>query len=1565
MYNSQRTNVDSSETILTTSNVNSTQFGKLFTQNVDGYIFAHPLYVSGLMINGAVHNVIFVATEHDSVYAFDADSNAGADALPLWHTSFLSTNVTSVPTGSVNSTDINPEVGITGTPVIDLSTKTMYVVAETLEGGTNYVKRLHALDITTGLEETGSPVVISASVPGTGNGSSGGTLNFDTQWENQRGGLLFYNGVVYIPFASHGDNSDWHGWILGYSTSNLQRVFTFCSTPNAYSAGIWMAGEGLPMDSGSNLFLSTGNGTFDTTVNPPVDYGDSILRFDLSQGSAVQDYFTPSDQNSLDSGDTDLGSGGVLVLPDQPGTYPQLLVEAGKEGNIYVVNRDIYAASDSAHPLKNMGHFSSSSDGIVQELDGAVGGMWATPVYFNGKIYFGGSGDNLKAFTITNGLLSTSPTDKSPASFGFPGMTPTISASGTSNGVLWVIDASAFSDSGAGGPEILRAFNPSSLSNGELYDSSMNSSRDAAGGAIKFQIPLIDNGKVYVGAEGQLNVYGLLGSVSQVAKPSILPGTETFSGTLPISISDSTSGSAIYYTTDGSTPSPGVGTTKAYAGSFNVTATTTVSAIATEAGFTNSAVASATYTLQQTVATPVISPGSETFTGTLPVSISDSTSGSAIYYTTDGSTPSPGVGTTKAYAGSFNVTATTTVKAIATESGFTNSAVASATYTLQQQTVATPVISPAPGTYTNSVPVSISDSTSGSAIYYTTDGSTPSPGVGTTKAFTSSFTLTSSATVKAMATESGFTNSAIATSAYTIQSQSSGLINFSAGFTTTSGLQFNGNAVWNQTTTHLHLTDGAAHDQAGSVYFTTPVNVQSFTNDFSFQLTGTAPLADGFTFILQNSSATALGSNGGGLGYGPDYPGGSPVGIPTSVAIKFDLYNNAGEGTDSTGLYTNGASPSMPATDLTSSGINLHSGDVMNVHMTYDGTTLTMTITDPTANKTFTTSWTVNIPSIVGGNTALVGFTAGEGWYDANQDIISWSYSSGGTQSQVATPVISPSSETFSGTLPVSISDSTSGSAIYYTTDGSTPSPGVGTTKAYGGSFNVTATTTVSAIATEAGFTNSAIASATYTLQQTVATPAITPSGETFSGTLPVSISDSTSGSAIYYTTDGSTPSPGVGTTKAYAGSFNVTATTTVKAIATEAGFTNSAVASATYTLQQTVATPVISPGSETFTGTLPVSISDSTSGSAIYYTTDGSTPSPGVGTTKAYAGSFNVTATTTVKAIATESGFTNSAVASATYTLQQQTVATPVISPAPGTYTNSVPVSISDSTSGAAIYYTTDGSTPSPGVGTTKAFTSSFTLTSSATVKAIATEAGFTNSAIATSAYTIQSQSSGLINFSAGFTTTSGLQFNGNAVWNQTTTHLHLTDGAAHDQAGSVYFTTPVNVQSFTNDFSFQLTGTAPLADGFTFILQNSSATALGSNGGGLGYGPDYPGGSPVGIPTSVAIKFDLYNNAGEGTDSTGLYTNGASPSMPATDLTSSGINLHSGDVMNVHMTYDGTTLTMTITDPTANKTFTTSWTVNIPSIVGGNTALVGFTAGEGWYDANQDIISWSYTAP
>jgi chitobiase/beta-hexosaminidase-like protein len=585
-YNNQRTGVNSQETILTPQNVNPNSFGKLFSQVVDGSVYAQPLYVANVVIpNKGTHNVVYVATEHDTVYAFDADDNTGPNAQPLWRTSFLSSTISSVPSTNLGTTDIIPEIGITSTPVIDLSSNTIYVVAETLENGSNYVKRLHALDITTGAEKAGSPAAITASVAGTGQGSKAGMVSLNVQWQMNRAGLLLYNGVLYIGFGSHQDFDIWHGWVLGYDASSLQQVFTFCDTPNAYQAGIWMAGEGLPMDSGSNVFFSTGNGGFDASNSSLEDYGDSIIRLDLSKGAMVQDYFTPSNQSALDTSDMDLGSGGVLILPDQPGPNTHLLVQAGKKGTIYLIDRD------------NMGQFNSSSNNIVQELVSAVGSMYSTPVYFNGKVFFWGQSDVVKAFALTNGLLSTSPQDQGSTTLGFPGAHPVISANGSANAILWALESDNYSMSGPSGPAVLRAYDATNLSGGEIYNSNKNQASDNPGGAVKFAVPTVANGKVYVGAEGVLSVFGELASVSRVAKPSIAPTAQTFTGSLTVSISDTTSGATIFYTTDGSTPQPGAGSTLQYAAPFNITATTTINAMGVANGFSNSAMASVTYTL--------------------------------------------------------------------------------------------------------------------------------------------------------------------------------------------------------------------------------------------------------------------------------------------------------------------------------------------------------------------------------------------------------------------------------------------------------------------------------------------------------------------------------------------------------------------------------------------------------------------------------------------------------------------------------------------------------------------------------------------------------------------------------------------------------------------------------------------------------------------------------------------------------------------------------------------------------------------------------------------------------
>ena len=1425
-----RTGQNLNETILTTSNVNSTQFGKLFSQSVDGQIYAQPLYLSGLTVGGQTHNVVFVATENDTVYAFDADSNGGTNASPLWQASMLTaahgaaSGATAFPASELSS-DITPLVGITGTPVIDPSTNTLYVVSKSLESG-NAVQRLHALDVTTGNEKFGGPVVITATVTGTGNGSVSGQLTFDSMWENQRPGLLLLNGVVYVAFAAHGDNGPWHGWVLGYSASTLKQTGAYNASPNGIGAGFWMSGAGLAADvlnpstqPYGRMFLTSGNGDYTATTpyTNSMDYGDSILNLDLTNGvPTVKDEFTPSDQASLDAEDGDLGSGGVMLIPTQTtGSYPHLLVQVGKEGTLYLVNRD----SMSGY---------KSTDAVVQEIPYAVGqdGAWSTAAYWNGNVYYMGRVDYLKSFALTNGQLSTNPTESSEV-YNYPGATPSISANGSTQGIVWTIDTEDYASSGAA---ILQAHNASNVAQ-TLYSSSTNSSRDNPGPAVKFAVPTVVNGKVYVGTGTQVSVFGLLNATPQTATPVLTPGTESFTGSIQVTITDSTSGATIYYTTNGSTP-----------------------------------------TTSSTV-----------------------------------------------YSGPITVSSTETINAIAGASNYLVSPVASATYTNVTQASA-PTFSPVSGTYTSTQTVTISDSTSGATIYYTTNGTTPT--TSSTK-YTAPISVSASETIEAIAVASGLNNSAVSTATYTIAPAGTG-ISYPQGFAASTGqIILNGNAQLDDS--RLQLTDGGQYE-ASSAWYVTPVNVQSFTTDFTFQLSN--PVADGMTFAIQNNSNTIVGASAGNLGYGY---------IPNSIAIKFDLFNNQGEGSDSTGLYTDGTPPIVPAIDMTSSGVNLHSDDTMAVHVVYDGTTLTMTITDNVTGASFTTSWTINIPATVGANTAYVGFTGGTGYSSSSQKILTWSFSN---TPVLATPTFSPAAGTYTTTQPVTISDSNSSATIYYTTNGTTPT--TSSTK-YTGAISVSATETIKAIAAASGYTNSAVATAAYTIAPVLPTPSFSPAAGTYTTTQPVTISDSNSSATIYYTTNGTTPT--TSSTK-YTGAISVSSTETIEAIAVASGYTNSTVATAAYTITSTTvtATPTFSPTPGTYASAQQVTILDSTSGATIYYTTNGTTPTT---SSSKYTAPLNVSATQTIKAIAAASGHTNSAVATGAYTITTPTAAMPTFSPAGGTYTGPQSVTISDSTPGAAIYYTTDGTTPSR---SSLQATGPITVSSTETIKALAFLTGYYTSPEGVATYTINASTGAAISFGGGFTS-QGMIMNGNAQLSGK--GLLLTNGGQY-QASSAWYSTPLNVQSFTTDFTFQLTN--PVAEGFTFAIQNNNTAMVGPVSGNLGYGY---------IPNSVAVKFDLYNEAGEGSDSTGLYTNGTPPMTPAIDMTSSGVNLHSGDTMAVHMVYNGTTLTMTITDTVTKASFSTSWTINIPATVGANTAYVGFTAATGYSTASQDILTWTYTTP
>jgi Concanavalin A-like lectin/glucanases superfamily/Fibronectin type III domain len=495
-----RTGANLTETVLAPSKVNTSTFGKLFQVPLDGVPHASPLYVENVAVpNQGTRNLVYIATEHDSVYAYDAD---GRSTTPIWKDSFIDPahGVTTVPAADVGECcDIAPEIGITSTPVIDRSTNTMYVVAKTKEvsGGTRYVQRLHALDIATGAEKFGAPVVIQASVPGTGNGTVNGQIPFDSLRENQRTGLLLLNGTVYFAFGSHGDNQPYHGWVLGYNATTLQQTLVWNATPNQEGAGIWMSGEGLATDASGAIFFVTGDGEFDGGTA----WGDSYVK--LTTTGVVSDFFTPFNQGALNTANHDLGAGGPVLLPDQPGPHPHEMIASGKDGSVYLVDRD------------NMGHYNTSTNNNVQTLGNIFTagtpepGNFSAPVYWNGYVFFGPLGENVQGFRLTNGLLPTSPTLRSAVTFTDDrGAALSASSNGTSNGIVWAVQRS-----GTTAPGTLYAYDPAGSTGGvfkELWNSNQAGTRDTLDIAAKFSIPTVANGKVYVAGFNSLTVYGLL-----------------------------------------------------------------------------------------------------------------------------------------------------------------------------------------------------------------------------------------------------------------------------------------------------------------------------------------------------------------------------------------------------------------------------------------------------------------------------------------------------------------------------------------------------------------------------------------------------------------------------------------------------------------------------------------------------------------------------------------------------------------------------------------------------------------------------------------------------------------------------------------------------------------------------------------------------------------------------------------------------------------------------------------------------------------------------------------------
>lgn len=825
-----RSGANLGETILTPQNVNTNTFGRLFSLSVDGYVYAQPLYKAQVNIPAGpglgVHNVLYVVTEHDSVYAFDANGNNPPQGY-LWKVSFLGPGVTTLSApADVGTQDIVPEIGITSTPVIDPSSNTIYVLAKTKEtsgGVTSFVQRLHALDLGSGAEKMNGPMQISASVKGSANGNVGGNVNFDGRIEGQRAGLMLLNGVVYIAWASHGDQGYYHGWVMGYQASNIQQQTGFFNTtPNGWGGGIWMSGGGISADASGNVYVASGNGTFSPDDS---NYSETAMRLDPKNGLSLADSFTPNNYDQLNNSDSDMGVADLLILPDQSGPNPHLLVTADKNGLIYLINRD------------SMGGYNATSNANVQTLFAGSNIGWSIHnsfAFFNNTLYVGVDGNYLQAFTLSNGQLSAQPSSKGPDTFGQniangSGSSPVISANGTSNGIVWALN----NFTNGTGPAILYAYDASNLAN-KLYSSNQApNNRDTAGNAVKFTAPTVADGKVFVPGVNTVSVYGLFSNstTQPTANPSFgTPANTIFSAPTGVAISDSTPGAVIYYTTDGSVPTTSSST---YSGPIQITGPTTLSAFAQAPGFTASQVVQAFYTVQSA------------------------------------STPA-----TPTFSGGFNA----------------------------------------------------------------------------------------------------------------------------------NGLALNGTAALNGT--RLRLTDASTTFEAASAFYTTPVNVKQFTTEFQFQLT--AAQADGFTFTIQGEGPNAIGSTGGGLGYGTDPSYHISYGertIPESVAIKFDLYDNGGEGANSTGLYQNGVQPTTPAVDLTGSGIDLHNGDLYDAKLAYDGKVLTLSLFDTThPANVFTTQFTVDIPSLVGGSFAYVGFTAGTGGLTAIQEITQWTYTAT-TTTPTTTPV--------------------------------------------------------------------------------------------------------------------------------------------------------------------------------------------------------------------------------------------------------------------------------------------------------------------------------------------------------------------------------------------------------------------------------------------------------------------------------------------------------------------------------------------------------------------------------
>ena len=1116
-------------------------------------------------VSGGTHNVVYVATQHDSVYALDADTGT-----LYWQKSLIPAGGSTVS----SNTDLNfcgdiaAEVGITSTPVIDATTGTLYVVAKVKLNGA-ILQYLHALDVSTAAEKFGGPVSIQASVPGTATDGNGSMVAFDPRQENQRAGLLLENGHVVISWAAHCDKTPYHGWVMSYGATTLTQEGVYNTSPNGSANGIWMSGAGPAADSSGNIYFATGNGTWSSTDN-----GDSIVKLGPPSGSTLplRDYFTPYDQGSLSAADLDVSAGGVVLLPALSGGK-QLLAMLSKAGTIYLID----TSSMGKYCVTLTPACTGSDTNIVQEIPKAFTGYWGAPAYWNGYLYWSGGNDTtgaaepLKAYSFNangSGLISTSPTSVAAHSFNFSGPVPSVSANGASNGIVWGMDNGSFASTCSGGTncQVLYAYDATNLAS-MLYNSNQAANnRDVPGSAVKFTTPTIANGKVYVAGKGSVSAFGLLSAVAPTATtPTFSPAAGTYSAAQSVTLADTTAGASIYYTTNGTTPTTA---SAKYSAAITVSATTTIKAIAVATGYTNSAVAGATYTISSTpaAAAPTLSPNGGTYTSAQAVTLADSTTGAVIYYTTDGSTPTTA---SAVYSAALSVNATTVVKAIAVASGYATSAVSSATYTISA----------------SGSPVSTPVNLAANVYAVGTNGTKVTNGGLDTWGFAFSSTLLGSpVTWSGVTFNLGTVGALDAVSNSTIALPAVGASALNLLAVAVNGSHQNQVFVvtyTDGTTTTLKqsLSDWVSFQAyAGeSIAVTMSYRINQYgvidtrTVDlygYSFAIDATKTVK---SLTLPNSRnivvlAATLST--------------TPVSAPATAA--------APTLSPGTGTYT--SAQTVTLADTTPGAV---------IYYTTDGSTPT------TSSALYSAALTISATTTVRAIATAAGYTTSA--------VSSATYTISTTPSAAAAPTLSPGTGSYSSAQIVTLADTTPGAVIYYTTNGSTPTTA---SAIYSSPLTISATSTVQAIAAATGYTNSAVSSATYTISvppPAAAAPTLSLATGTYASAQTVTLADTTPGAVIYYTTNGSTPTTA---SAVYSVPLTISATTTVQAIAAASGYTNSAVSSATYTIS-----------SSTSTGSSPVSLTGAFNVSAIG--TNGSPVTNGGLDTWGYAFSSNLLGST------------------------------------------------------------------------------------------------------------------------------------------------------------------------------------------------------------------------------------------------------------------------------------------------------------------------------------------------